>query len=386
LLLGLSLLAPTLARIFPTTDFGEFVKQTLGVTVEDHFITTSDGYINHAYHIPAKQAGAPVVLFQHGNVASMWSYLSHENLDANAPYVVWKMGYDVWLTNNRGNLFSRNSTTIKNVTYSKQFWNFTFTEMGVFDVPAHIKYVLAATGRKTLTYVGWSQGTVQMWVAGSDPVVGPFVKDTVNLHVALAPAAWMYHSSSAILTLVSRLHQGQHLEDTFPYDFLSGSRGLREFEGFMCNITKGFMCHVTVDEFMGKSALDDTVDIENLVAFIPAGVPSKDICHFEQLIDANFFRKYDYGTAGNMREYGTPTPPNYTLSNYQVPTAFFVGSNDVLADPTDVATLQKAIPASSIVYSRIYDQFSHITWVAGGAKSTYWLDDFKKLVTQYNPL
>jgi len=296
------------------------------------------------------------------------------------------MGYDVWLGNNRGNLFSRNSTTIKNVTYSKQFWNFTFTEMGVHDVPAHIKYVLAATGRKTLSYVGWSQGTVQMWVAGSDPVVGDFVHDTVNLHVALAPAAWMYHSSSEILTIVSRLHQGQHLEDTFPYDFLSGSKGLREFEEFMCNITNGTMCHITVDEFMGKSPLDDTVDIENLAAFAPAGVSSKDVCHYEQLIDANFFRKYNYGTQGNMREYGTPNPPNYTLSNYRVPTAFFIGSDDILADITDAVTLQHAVPPSSIVYSRTYAEFSHITWVAGNAQSLYWLEDFKSLISRYNPL
>jgi len=376
---------PVLARIFPTTDFKQYVKQTLGVTVEDHFITTADGYITHAFRFPQKP-GAPVVLFQHGNLASMWSYLAHENLEVNAPYVVWKMGYDVWLTNNRGNIFARNSTTIKNITYSKQFWNFTFTEMGVHDVPAHVNYVLEATNRKTLTYVGWSQGTVQFWVAGSDPVVGPLVKEKVNLHVALAPAAWMYHSSSPILTALARLHQGQHLEDIFPYDFLSGGKTTREFEEFMCNITKGYLCHLTVDQFMGKSDLDDTIDIENLVAFFPAGVSSKDISHYEQLIDMNFFRRYDYGTEGNMREYGTPTPPNYTISNYNVPTAFFIGSHDILADVADVVTLQKEMPPAAIVYNRTYDQFSHITWVAGNEKSVYWLEDFKKLVTQYNPL
>jgi len=292
----------------------------------------------------------------------------------------------VWITNTRGNVFSRNSTSIPNVTWSKPFWNFSYNEMGAHDVPAHVKYVLGATKRDTLTYVGWSQGTTQMWIAGSDPVIGPMLTKSVNLHVALSPVAFMTHSSSELLTIISRLKLGQLLEDAFPYCFLDGSEGEREVEEFLCKVTGGVLCHLSIDAIMGLSALDDTVDVENVVAFFPAGAPSKDMCHYEQFIDAPFFRKYDYGTAGNLREYGTKTPPDYNVPNYRVPTAFFIGTNDDLAHVKDVITLQKEMQSSVIVFNKTYHDFSHVTWMAGNQASMYWLDDFKKLVLQYNPI
>jgi lysosomal acid lipase/cholesteryl ester hydrolase len=382
---ALCLCLTALAKIYPDTNFKDYVQQTLGVTVEDHFITTQDGYINHAFRFPQKNS-APVVLFQHGLLASSWSWTSHENVTNNPPYIAWKMGYDVWLTNTRGNIFSLNHTTIKNITFSKQFWNFTFNEMGLQDVPAHIKYVLAATKRPKLTYVGWSQGTTQFWIGGSDPTVGPLLQSSVNLHIALSPVAWMTHSASELLTIVSRLQLGQVLEDAFPYDFLNGGQGMRDLEEFLCKATGGLLCHLTIDAIMGTSNMDDTVDVENLVAFFPAGAPSKDMNHYEQFIDHPFFRKYDYGAAGNMREYGSNTPPNYALPSYKVPTAFFVGTKDDLANVNDVKTLQSQMPPSSIVYSRTYTDFSHVTWMAGNQEAAVWLDDFKSLLKQYNPL
>jgi len=382
----LCVLVVVLGKITPDTEFHEYVKQTLGVTVEDHYITTQDGYINHAFRFPPKNEGAPVIVFQHGLLASHWSYTSHENTANNPPYVAYKMGYDVWLTNTRGNIYSLNHTTIKNVTWSKPFWNFTFNEMGLQDVPAHIKYVLAATKKPTVTYVGWSQGTTQFWIGGSDPTVGPFLHDSVNLHIALSPVAFMTHSSSELLTIVSRLQLGQLLEDTFPYDFLNGGQGMRDVEEFLCKVTGGVLCHLTIDAIMGTSNMDDTVDVENLVAFFPAGAPAKDMCHYEQFIDNPFFRKFDYGAAGNMKEYGTKTPPNYATSTFHVPTAFFIGSKDDLANVKDVITLQSSMPPSSIVFNKSYTDFSHVTWMAGNQDSAYWLNDFKALLKQFNPV
>ena len=76
------------------------------------------------------------------------------NEPSMAPAVVlWEQGYDVWLTNSRGNKFSQNHTKFK--TKSKEFWNFTWGDMGRFDVPACVKYVVAATGHEKVSYVGW---------------------------------------------------------------------------------------------------------------------------------------------------------------------------------------------------------------------------------------
>ena len=49
-------------------------------------------------------------------------------------------GYDIWLTNSRGTAYSN-----EHITYTvkdKEFWDFSFHEMGRFDVPANLNYIL----------------------------------------------------------------------------------------------------------------------------------------------------------------------------------------------------------------------------------------------------
>ena len=53
-----------------------------------------------------------------------------------------KNGFDVWLGNNRGNSFSRKHKKLDPDTNTK-FWEFSFVELGDFDTPAMIDYVLA---------------------------------------------------------------------------------------------------------------------------------------------------------------------------------------------------------------------------------------------------
>ena len=57
--------------------------------------------------------------------------------------------------------------------------------MGLKDVKSWIDFILEKTGLETLSYVGHSQGTTQMFVASSlDP---SYFTQKVNLFVALAP-------------------------------------------------------------------------------------------------------------------------------------------------------------------------------------------------------
>ncbi len=44
------------------------------------------------------------------------------------------------------------------------YWDFTFHEMGVKDLPAAFKYIKSITGKK-LHYIGHSQGTLSMFIA-----------------------------------------------------------------------------------------------------------------------------------------------------------------------------------------------------------------------------
>jgi len=75
------------------------------------------------------------------------------NADALAWITAWpevapaftlaKLGYDVWLGNNRGNAYSIEHKTL-NIT-DPEFWYFTWEEMGTLDLPAMIDFVVDET-------------------------------------------------------------------------------------------------------------------------------------------------------------------------------------------------------------------------------------------------
>jgi hypothetical protein len=50
------------------------------------------------------------------------------------------LGYDVWLGNNRGNIYSKDHKTLD--YGSEEFEAFSFYEMGTKDLPAMIDYIL----------------------------------------------------------------------------------------------------------------------------------------------------------------------------------------------------------------------------------------------------
>jgi len=90
---------------------------------------------------------------QHGLLddGGTW-FFNNASLDLSLELV--DRGYDVWVTNSRGTVFSNSHVnyTIKDA----QYWNFTFHEMGLYDVPANIQYILSETGFDQVVYFGHS--------------------------------------------------------------------------------------------------------------------------------------------------------------------------------------------------------------------------------------
>jgi len=55
-------------------------------------------------------------------------------------YVLADQGYDVWLGNNRGTYFGQKHLSLD--PKNKDFWQWTWEEMGTYDLPATIEYIL----------------------------------------------------------------------------------------------------------------------------------------------------------------------------------------------------------------------------------------------------
>ena len=85
----------------------------------------------------------------------------------------------------------------------KQFWEFSFVELGEFDLKTQIDYVLNSTDQEKLTYVGHSQGTTQMFYGlSTDP---DYFKQRINLFVALAPVVKLGTTNTPAFKMVSFL-------------------------------------------------------------------------------------------------------------------------------------------------------------------------------------
>ena len=114
-------------------------------------------------------------------------------------YILADNCYDVWLGNSRGNTYSKAHTYLD--VHSDEFWDFSWHELGKYDTPAVIDYILQTTGWKDLLYIGHSQGTTQYFVFNS---LYPEYTEKVRAGFMLAPIAFMGHCPDAMLGAISK--------------------------------------------------------------------------------------------------------------------------------------------------------------------------------------
>lgn len=98
---------------------------------------------------------------QHGFEASADDWVL-STPDRAPALVAAAAGYDVWVSNSRGNCYSREHVTL-DAEKDEEYWRHSFTEIGRYDVPAFLKYIFietncAAEGRK-ISLMAHSQGT-----------------------------------------------------------------------------------------------------------------------------------------------------------------------------------------------------------------------------------
>ncbi|CAN7978479.1 unnamed protein product, partial [Ixodes persulcatus] len=70
-------------------------------------------------------------------------------------FILADAGYDVWLGNSRGTIYSSHRTLTRD---DRQFWEFSANELAAEDLPATIDTVLKKTGKTKIQYIGWSEG------------------------------------------------------------------------------------------------------------------------------------------------------------------------------------------------------------------------------------
>lgn len=118
-------------------------------------IQTEDGFFIKIFRFGQHPFGKPIV-HVHGILDSADSFVTNKRPEANLGHLLTQAGYDIWLVNVRG---SKYSCYHKNYEGDQpEFWDFSFHEIGKYDIPAVVDYVQKITGQKVIL-MGHSQGT-----------------------------------------------------------------------------------------------------------------------------------------------------------------------------------------------------------------------------------
>lgn len=159
---------PNLKKLKPTKDLGYYARQ-LGLDLEEHTITTKDGYILTLHHLidpkdtPEQRDGKKPILLQHGLLSCSGAYIT-SGTNSLAYYFI-EQGYDVWLGNNRSGFEARHAEYTGNLMHDEKYWDWDIRELAYYDLPCIIDNVLANKPHHEKLYlVGHSQGCTQSFL------------------------------------------------------------------------------------------------------------------------------------------------------------------------------------------------------------------------------
>jgi len=262
-----------------------------------------------------------VVYMHHGLLmcSEIWVTMidEHENL----PFILYELGYDVWLGNNRGNKYSHKH--LSRPLNSEAFWNFSIDEFALYDIPDSINYILSEVGKEKLTYIGFSQGTAQAFASVS---INPELNEKVEKIIAISPATTPHGLYSRFLDIL--------LKSSPNIVYLMFSR-------------KVLMPSVMFwERLMYPPFFDTSIDISNYMLFnwrslnidkiqkvasyahLYSTTSVKTVVHWFQIISSKNFQMYHDETSGlNLL-----TPISYPLKNIKIPIHLIYGDSDSLVD------------------------------------------------------
>lgn len=349
---------------------------------EVHTVTTDDGYILNVFRILPKCSETvkpyPVFLL-HGifDTADMWIVTGTRT---GLGYVLANNCYDVWAGNHRGNFYSRRHVKL-DPNKDPEYWNFTIDDHGNYDVPAIIDYILRTTGYSKLFYIGHSQGSTNYFVMNS---LRPEYNDKVRVAIMLGPVAWFKNFNNPLAIIAA--------QNYIPIKAFIDNAGLNEIFGreHIVHFIIEFLCELAPDVCEAGLTLSTgykpgTIPLKDLsaaIAHVFSGTSIKNVAHFAQLVVSGNFQRYDEGTKGNIKRYGTRKPPQYNISQISSPIVLISAQSDSLSSLKDVDILASRLPnllENYVVPKQYWSHHNHI-WGYNAPELVYTkvLDYFNK--------
>ncbi|XP_034668005.1 uncharacterized protein LOC117901386 isoform X2 [Drosophila subobscura] len=321
-------------------DTVELIKK-YGFPVETHFVTTEDGYKLCLHRMP--RPGAQPILLVHGLMSSSaaWVMLGPSN---GLAYILYLQGYDVWMLNTRGNIYSREHTN--KFISMMDYWDFSFHDIGVKDLPPSIDLILERTNYQQIQYIGHSQGSTVFFVMCSEL---PSYSSKVIIMQALSPSVFMKDTRSPVLKFMGffRGPLTMLLVRLGGYAVSITTKLIQQFRHHICPANKitSQICGVFDFVLCGFNWFGFNMTLTPIiVGHSSQGSSTKQIHHYAQLQKKLNFRRYDLGPTRNLIRYKSLSPPSYNLSQTQCKVVLHHGEDDWLSSGSDVANLQERLP------------------------------------------
>ncbi|XP_066944137.1 lipase lipl-1-like [Macrobrachium rosenbergii] len=318
-----------------------------------------------------EQKEPKVVFIQHCVLCSSADFVMNDPNQALA-FILSDAGYDVWLGNIRGNIYSRRHRTI--TAKNPKFWEFSWDTCARYDIPAMLQYVRTNTGANQVSYIGHSMGTTMFFAMMN---IHPHINSWVRVMAAMAPVAYM-HNKHAPIGILSPVINGidRTLTQRGKLEFLTPTKSSSTLFSGLCSevLLIRSICKFFLDALAGPSARNvDPNYLPVIVAHTPAGTSFRTVTHLLQLVRDRRFQAFDYGPTDNFKVYGTARPPRLDLAAVTVPVGAFWSDNDWVADPRDVQLTVREL-GNVVVNHRVqHNSFNHLDflWAENAAALVY---------------
>ncbi|KAL3526171.1 hypothetical protein ACH5RR_014543 [Cinchona calisaya] len=337
-----------------------------GYKCQEFDVTTDDGYILSVQRIPEGLAGGggmnrPPVLLQHGVLVDGMTWLLNSPQQSLA-MILADNGFDVWIANIRGTRFSRRH--VKLDPSEPEFWNWTWDDLVIHELPAVLEFVFQQTGQK-IHYVGHSMGTLMALAAFSERKQ----LDKVKSAALLSPIAYLSHMTTALGVVAAKAFIGE----------ITTIFGLSEFNpkgDAVANLLKifcaqpGVDCYDLLTAVTGKNCCLNASTVEICLKNEPQSTSTKNLVHLAQTVRDGMLTKYDYGNSNyNVAHYGESRPPPYNLTNipHDLPIFLSYGGQDALSDVKDVETLLDSLKFHDVdkFYVQYIKDYAHADFIMG---------------------
>lgn len=350
-----------------------------GFEYEDYQVTTEDGYI-----LTIQRIRGPL---GEDNSEKQPMYLSRPF--GNDETVMFLVGpdespgfrlakeYDLWLLNPRGNILSREHTTLDNT--SREYWSFDVNDM-TLDHRAVAPLILQETGFSKFHVYGYSSGGLSLAYAVA--LYPEYFNSVIRTAQYVATSFTLAQTTTTGIQIGASIPQMMRtLERLGIYTLQDDNDLLQNFQGSVCSFGTVF-CMMFQGLTLGEinPVTDNPKGYDNMLYRGFSGLATHLVEHFIQSYRTKEVTWFDYGIQGNLEAYGTETPPLIDYSLHDFPCALYYSPDDGSADMAD-AQWAADILGDNVALFNSYPGQTHCGFCIG--REMTFLDDMLEFLPNY---